>query len=111
MKKFAYSFPILEDKIDQWLNFAKEINTTKSEEFSAMHKRIGVRKESWFLQKSADGHSVVVYTEANSENFLNNFKNDHSDFSIQFRKEVSELQNIDLNHNTKMPMKVLDWEE
>ncbi|MGY5850918.1 hypothetical protein [Salegentibacter sp. F14] len=111
MKKFAYSFPILENKIDQWLNFAKVINTTKSEEFSAMHKRIGVRKESWFLQKSPRGYTVVVYTEADSENFMNNFKNDHSDFSNWFRKEVSELQDIDLDQQTQMPINVLDWEE
>ncbi|MBZ9627151.1 hypothetical protein LB450_03450 [Psychroflexus sp. CAK1W] len=111
MKKFAYSFPILEHKIDKWLSFAEEINTSKNDEFSQMHKRIGVKKESWFLQKSDDGYSVVVYTEAESDDFLENFKNDTSDFSNWFRKEVSELQNIDLNYKTQMPIKVLDWEE
>lgn len=111
MEKFAYSFPILDSKVDQWLNFTKEINTTKKEEFSAMHNRIGVRKESWFLQKSTDGYSVVVYTEADDENFMNNFKNDQSEFSRWFREKVSELQNINLDHTTEMPIKVLDWKE
>lgn len=111
MKKFAYSFPILEDKVDEWLNFAKEINTTRKEEFTQMHKRIGVKKESWFLQKSSEGYSVVVYTEAENEDFMENFKKDRSAFSDWFRKQVSELQDIDLDYNTEMPVKVLDWEE
>lgn len=111
IKKFAYSFPILEDKIDQWLNFANEVNTTRKEEFSKMHKRIGVKKESWFLQNSTEGYSVLVYTEADNEEFMANFKKDQSEFSDWFRKKVSELQNVDLDHKTEMPVKVLDWEE
>ncbi|SDL29049.1 hypothetical protein SAMN04488034_10388 [Salinimicrobium catena] len=111
MKKFAYSFPILEDKVDQWLNFVKEVNTTRKDEFTEMHKRIGVKKESWFLQNSNEEYSVLVYTEAESDEFMDNFKKDKSNFSDWFRKEVSELQNIDLDYKTEMPIKVLDWEE
>lgn len=111
MKKFAYSFPILEDKVDRWLNFVKEVNTTRKKEFTKMHKRIGVKKESWFLQSSNNGYSVLVYTEAENEKFMENFKKDKSNFSEWFRKEVSDLQNINLDYQTKMPVKVLDWEE
>lgn len=111
MEKFGYSFPILKSKVDQWLNFVREVNTTRRKEFSEMHKRIGVRKESWFLKESPDGYSVIVYTEADSEDFLDKFRKDQSDFSVWFRKEVSDLQNIDLNQLTQMPVKVLDWEE
>ncbi|MGM0932460.1 MAG: hypothetical protein ACQEWD_03335 [Bacteroidota bacterium] len=111
MKKFAYSFPIFKDKVDQWLNFAREVNTTHKEEFSKMHQRIGVKKESWFLQESAEGYSVVVYTEAEDEHFMNKFKNDQSEFSEWFREQVSELQGVDLDFTTQMPEIVLDWEE
>ncbi|SHI76751.1 hypothetical protein SAMN04488096_104168 [Mesonia phycicola] len=111
MKKFAYSFPILKDKVEKWLNFAKEVNTTRKHEFTAMHARIGVTKESWYLQETTKGYDVVVYTEAKDENFMLNFKNDDSNFSKWFRNEVAQLQDINLNTRTKMPKLVLDWEE
>ncbi|MTI87210.1 MAG: hypothetical protein FH748_04495 [Balneolaceae bacterium] len=111
MKKFAYTFPIPKNNIDEWLQFAEEVKTSKRKEFSAMHARIGVTKESWHLQDTEDGYLVVVYTEADDEQFLERFKNDNSEFSDWFREKVSDLQNVDLNESTVMSEMVLDWEE
>lgn len=111
MKKYAYSFPILKEKIDEWLIFVKEVNTNKNKEFTEMHARIGVTKESWYLQKSTNGYEVVVYTEARDEKFVEKFKNDKTEFSDWFRSEVAKIQNIDLNSQSEMPEIVLDWSE
>ena len=111
MKKFAYTFPILTEKTEEWLNFVKEMNTTRKLEFTAMHARIGVTKESWYLQKTEFGHDVVIYTEAKDEKFMENFKNDNSEFSQWFRCEVVKLQDINLNTKIVMPKLVLDWTE
>jgi hypothetical protein len=72
-----------------------------------MHGRIGVKKESWYLQETQNGFYVVVYTEATNENF----KNDNSEFSKWFRGEVTQLQGINLDTEVKMPKLVLDWTE
>lgn len=111
MKKFAYSFPILTGKTEEWLNFAKEVNTTRKQEFTEMHKRIGVVKESWYLQKTKFGYDVIIYTEAKDEKFMENFKNDNSEFSQWFRNKVAKLQDVNLNIKTVMPKLVLDWTE
>ncbi|MCL6219905.1 hypothetical protein [Zunongwangia pacifica] len=109
MQKFGYSFPIDPEKVEDWLNFVKEIKHNRSEEFSQMHARIGVYKESWYLQQRNNTYEVVVYTEAESENFMLNFKNDHSDFSNWFRAQVAKFQTIDLDTEIEMPQLVLDW--
>ncbi len=111
MKKFAYSFPISKEKKDEWLSFVKKINTIKKKEFTEMHSRIGVTKESWYLQKTELNYEVIIYTEAKDENFMENFKNDNSEFSNWFRNEVLKLQDINLNYKVKMPTLVLDWTE
>ncbi|MFL1895112.1 hypothetical protein ACJRPK_05375 [Aquimarina sp. 2-A2] len=111
MKKFAYSFPILNEKLDEWLAFAKEVNTSRNSEFTEMHARIGVTKESWYLQKTSTGHDVVIYTEAKDESFVKNFKNDKSAFSNWFRNEVARIQDIDLNAQSVIPELILDWSE
>lgn len=111
MKKFAYSFPILSNKVDQWLEFAKEVNTTRKREFTEMHARIGVTKESWYLQKTTAGYEVLVYTEAKDENFIQKFKNDTSAFSEWFREKVVQYQDINLDSTFSMPQLVLDWSE
>jgi hypothetical protein len=111
MKKFAYNFPIHPEKIEDWLEFVNEINTSRNEEFSEMHARIGVTRESWYLKKGKDTTEVIVYTEAENENFLVNFKNDDSEFSNWFRQKVSELQPVNLDESTEMPQLVLDWKE
>ncbi len=109
MKKFAYSFPILKGKIEEWLKFAKEVNTTRKIEFSEMHARIGVTKESWYLQETSAGYDVIIYTEAKDENFTENFVKDNSGFSKWFRSEVARLQGVNLNTKAVMPRIVLDW--
>jgi len=111
MIKYAYSYPILKEKIDEWLAFVKEVNTNKNIEFTEMHARIGVTKESWYLQKTNIGYEVVVYTEARDANFVENFKNDNTEFSNWFKNEVVRIQNIDLNYQSEMPKIVLDWSE
>jgi len=111
MKKFAYSYPILKEKIDEWLVFVKEVNTNRSMEFTEMHARIGVTKESWYLQKTGNGYEVLVYTEARDEKFAEKFKNDKTEFSNWFRGEVARIQDIDLNSQSEMPEIVLDWSE
>ena len=109
MKKFAYSYPILKEKINEWLVFVKEVNTNRNIEFTEMHARIGVTKESWYLQKTSVGHEVVVYTEARDEKFVEKFKNDKSEFSNWFRNEIAKNQDIGLNSQPEMPKIVLDW--
>jgi len=107
MKKYAYSYTIIKEKIDEWLVFVKEVNTNRNRAFTEMHARIGVTKESWYLQKTSVGYEVLVYTEARDEKF----KNENTEFSNWFRSEVIRIQNIDLNSNTEMPKIVLDWSE
>ncbi len=111
MKKFAYSFPIPKEKIDEWLKFAEEVNTTRRMEFTKMHARIGVTKESWYVQERESGYDLLVYTEAKDEHFMRNFEKDHSEFSEWLRNKVAQLQNIDLNTKVVMPKIVLDWSE
>jgi len=111
MKKYAYSYPILKEKIDEWLAFVKEVNTNRNVEFTEMHARIGVTKESWYLQKTNIGYEVVVYTEAKDEKFVEKFKKDNTEFSNWFRNEVAKIQDIDLNSQSEMPQMVLDWSE
>lgn len=111
MKKYAYSFPILKDKVNLWLDFVNEINTTRNKDFSEMHNRIGVTKESWYLQETEKGYDVIIYTEAEDEHFMKNFKNDNSEFSAWFREKVSACQGINLNTKITMPDIVLDWSE
>jgi len=111
MKKYVYSYPILKENIEEWLHFVKEVNTNRNLEFTEMHARIGVTKESWYLKQTNDVYEVLVYTEAKDENFVEKFKNDDTAFSDWFKGEVIRIQEIDLNANTEMPKLVLDWSE
>ncbi len=109
--KYVYSFPLAKNMLQEWLKFAKEVNTTRNNEFTKMHARIGVTKESWYLKENKNDFEVMVYTEANNQNFSEKFQNDKSDFSDWFKNEVIRIQNYNLNEGVKMPIKVLDWVE
>ncbi|MGG6231669.1 hypothetical protein [Tenacibaculum sp. SDUM215027] len=111
VKKYMYSFPILKEKIDEWKSFAQKVNGEKNEEFTKMHKRIGVTKELWFLKEKKDSYEVLVYTEAVNDNFMELFKEDTSEFSEWFKANVEKTQKIDLTESFKMPELVLDWVE
>ncbi|MEH6537232.1 MAG: hypothetical protein V7719_12615 [Psychroserpens sp.] len=109
--KYVYGFPLEKENVQKWLKFAEEVNTTRNKEFTKMHARIGVTKESWYLKQHNDDFEVLVYTEASDDNFSENFQNDKSDFSDWFKREVGRIQNYNLNEGIKMPKLVLDWIE
>tara|TARA_R110002051_G_scaffold92242_5_gene161967 strand:+ start:14258 stop:14602 length:345 start_codon:yes stop_codon:yes gene_type:complete len=109
--KYVYSFPLSKDMVQEWLKFAEEVNTIKNSEFTKMHKRIGVTKESWYLKENENDFEVMVYTEANNQDFTEKFQNDKSEFSDWFKSEVTRIQNYNLNEGVKMPKLVLDWNE
>lgn len=109
--KYVYSFPLAKGKVKEWLKFVNEVNTIRNSEFTKMHARIGVTKESWYLKENENDFEVMVYTEANNQNFSEKFQNDKSDFSDWFKSEVAKIQNYDLNEGIKMPKLVLDWVE
>lgn len=111
MYKYVYSFPLEKEKVQEWLQFAEEVKTTRNDEFTKMHARIGVTKESWYLKENELNCEVMVYTEANNQNFGEKFQNDNSDFSDWFKSEVSRIQNYNLNEDIPMPKLVLDWKE
>jgi len=107
--KYVYSFPLEKEIVQEWLKFAEEVITTRNDEFTKMHARIGVTKESWYLKENKKDFEVMVYTEANNQNFSEKFQNDKSDFSDWFKSEVVRIQNYNLNEGVIMPKQVLDW--
>jgi hypothetical protein len=109
-QKYIYSFPIPSDKVMEWLNFINEIKTFRINEFSELHKKIGVLKECWFLEKKDNDYKVLIYTEAIDESFIENFRNDTSSFSFWFRQKVKSIQDVNLQAEIYLPKMILDWE-
>ncbi|HJO95336.1 MAG TPA: hypothetical protein QF753_18200 [Victivallales bacterium] len=109
MKEFAYTFPILPDRTNAFLEFARECSTTKKEGLTKLHAQIGVLKENWYLQRSNAGDRVVVYTKAEDDTFLRQFLTLEGEFEKWFRKKTKENNGTDVSGHENLPELILEW--
>ncbi|MCP4177283.1 MAG: hypothetical protein GY756_05915 [bacterium] len=110
MKEFVSTFTILPGKTDAWLDFAHECSTRWKNGLNKLHKKIGIIKENWYLQRSSNGDKVVIYTIAVDETFMEKFQTVDSEFIRWFRKKVKETSGSDLSGTVNIPELILKWE-
>jgi hypothetical protein len=63
MASLAIAFPILPGKVEQARQFAQEMRA-RSQEAVESFGRVGISKEEWFLQETAQGALVIVRMQA-----------------------------------------------
>ena len=104
MAHFAGAFPVLPGKEAALKQFSKDIHTRKKE-FAKSEKRVGVKKETWFLQASSQGQWVVVYFETKDlAKTMSDFAKSTDPFDIWYRDQVKQITGVDMAAPPAGPM-------
>ncbi len=104
MAIFAAAFPVLPGKVAAVKQFSKELQM-KKKEFERSEKRLGVKKESWFLQTSPQGNWIVVHFEAKDvDRALMDFAKSTDPFDVWYKDQVKQVTGMDMAAPPSGPM-------
>lgn len=97
MPTFAIVFPLLEGKEAALRRFAKDLGGPQSKSFDESQRRLGISKESWFLQPSPGGHPIVItFDSPDVPRALELFSKSRDPFDVWFKDEVKGMTGVAL---------------
>ncbi len=105
MDQVCFALPVISGKTEDARAFFKELEGPRKTEFARSEERIGIPKESWYLQKTPTGDLLVVYLESpNFARALDLFARSRDEFDVWFKRRLAEVTGADLNSPPPGPM-------
>jgi hypothetical protein len=98
MPMFAIALPLRPGQENSLKELGGELAGTRRGAFDESEKRLGIPKESWFLQRAESGSLVIVTFEADDPGrALTEFSRSRDAFDLWFKGRVKEITGVDLN--------------
>jgi hypothetical protein len=98
MQTYCGALPVLPEKKEVLKQFTKDIATSNRKDFEKSEKRLGVKKESWFLQETPQGDWLIIYLEAeNAAQAFADFAVSKDPFDMWARAQMKEFTGIDFS--------------
>ena len=98
MDSYALPFPILPGKHDMALAFAKEVAGPRAPEMRASRQRLGVTRETVWVQQTPMGELGIVLLEGDDVVGANSaFAASQDPFDLWFKEHVKELSGVDFS--------------
>lgn len=100
LTELALEFPILPGMVDRVERFAAELSGPRYSDFSRSQRNLGVRKESWFLNRTPRGDSVIVYIETEDvSRTLGHLVASRDPVDLWLKEEVRRFTGIDFSES------------
>jgi hypothetical protein len=104
MALLVMAVPILPGKEAQWRRFLDELNGTRSGDYRASRRRLGVRERS-FLQSTPQGDLALVTVEGDDPAAaIAAFGAGQDEFTRWFIQQVKEIHALDLTQPPPGPL-------
>ncbi|HTT76530.1 MAG TPA: hypothetical protein VMF50_11215 [Candidatus Binataceae bacterium] len=105
MEQVCFALPIVSGKTDDARTFLRALDGPRKAEFDRSERRIGIVKESWFLQHLERFDVLIGYMESSnfSESLLQ-FARSRDDFDLWFKSQMLEITGVDLNNPPPGPL-------
>ncbi len=76
----------------------QELEGSRKSQYAASERRIGIVKESWYLQQTPQGDIFVAYMEsADFGRALKLFSESQDEFDQWFKRRMQDVTGLDLN--------------
>jgi len=96
MASLALALPCLPGGADKLRVLADECSSERRAEFDDFHRRVGLERERWYLQRTPDGELLVLYLEGDPPAALGKLASSEHPFDVWFRDRVREVHGVDL---------------
>ena len=83
----------------------EELEGPRKADYAASERRIGILKESWYLQPTPDGDLFVAYMESpDFAKALESFRQSSDPFDRWFKQRMADVTGVDLNEPLPGPL-------
>jgi len=97
-QQMCFALPIIAGRTEDARTFMRELEGPRAGAFDQSERRLGVTKESWFLQNTPQGDLLIVYMEsADFAKAFQMFSESRDEFDVWFKSGMGHLTGIDLN--------------
>ena len=104
MQQLCYALPIEPGKIDAARAFGADLAGTRREEHAAFQRRTGIMRESWYLQRTAHGHLLLLYLESHDlHHTLQALATPGGPYDRWFKARVAEIVGVDVRDALSRP--------
>lgn len=105
MDQICFALPLLPGKTEAARAFMQELEGQFKSDFAASEQRIGITKESWYLQQTPNGDLFVTYMESpDFAKALSEFGQSQEPFDRWFKQQMADVTGIDLNDPPPGPL-------
>jgi hypothetical protein len=114
MASVSLAFPIRAHKLEQARRWAEEKRGPRREEGIQSNRRIGMTRESWYLQQTPDGALLLFSGESpDLPAAFAAYATADGSFERWEKQAIEDLTGVDLDRLLDMPMPetLVDWRE
>jgi hypothetical protein len=105
MDQVCFALPLVPGRTSDARAFMAELEDARKGEFAASEQRIGIVKESWYLQQTPDGDLLVAYMESpDFAKALESFQQSRDEFDQWFKQRMADVTGVDLNEPLPGPL-------
>jgi len=99
MEQVCFALRVLVGKTSEARDFFRDLDSARKAEYDRSERRIGIVRESWFLQHLESYDVVIGYIEArNVPDSLQQFALSRDPFDLWFKSRFLEITGVDLNN-------------
>jgi hypothetical protein len=98
MPSICFALPVIPGKENQLRQFGRSLSGEKSQDFAASEIKLGITKETIFLESTPQGNLVLVYLESNDLDAATaKFVQSKDPFDVWFKSQMGEITGQNLN--------------
>jgi hypothetical protein len=98
MDHICFALPVQSGKTSDARAFMTELEGARKAEYAESERRIGIAKESWYLQQTSNGDLLIAYMETpDFAKALGLFSQSGEDFDVWFKRRLADATGVDLN--------------
>lgn len=98
MDQVCFALPVQSGKSSDARAFMTELEVGRKADYGESEQRIGIVKESWYLQQTPNGDLLIAYMESpDFAKALGLFSQSRDEFDVWFKRTLSQVTGVDLN--------------
>lgn len=105
MDQICLVIPVLAGKSDDARDFMRELEQSRKADYDRSERRIGIRKEVWYLAHLNGSDALVAYMESRDfPEALKLFSQSQDEFDLWFKRRLADSTGVDLNNPPEMTL-------
>lgn len=105
MPAMAFASPVLRGREEEWRRFAQELEGSRRHEYESFRRRLGIRAERVWLERTRGGEIAIAYLEAaEPEMVVARLAASEEPFDMWFKEKLAEFHGCDPSRKVSLEL-------